>query len=128
MVQLTDGFKEIFLAGIGAMAVTGEKAKEIVDQLIEKGELTVEQGKQVSGELAHKATEQAVKMGDGMLEASMKAMTPEQRAAFAARAAELAREIDAEAAQGEAKEGSATEETEEAAAPASDAVEQPAES
>lgn len=102
MAQLTDGFKDIFLAGIGAMAVTGEKAKEIVDQLIEKGELTVEQGKQVSGELSHKATEQAAKVGEGVLEATMKAMTPEQRAAFVARAAELAQQIDDDAAKAEA--------------------------
>ena len=97
MAQLTDGFKDIFLAGIGAMAIGGEKAKEIVDQLIEKGELTVDQGKQVSGELAHKATEQAEKMGEGVLEASMKAMTPEQRARFVERAAELARQMEEDA-------------------------------
>ena len=113
MAQLTDGFKDIFLAGIGAMAIGGEKAKEIVDQLIEKGELTVEQGKQVSGELAHKATEQAEKMGEGVLEASMKAMTPEQRARFVERAAELAREMEAEAVVEEpAVEGEAEAETE----------------
>ncbi|WP_308776520.1 DUF554 family protein, partial [uncultured Bilophila sp.] len=33
---------------IGAMAITGEKTKELVDQLISKGELTVDQGKQIN--------------------------------------------------------------------------------
>ena len=55
MSSITDGFKDIFLAGIGAMAMGAEKSKEIVDQLIAKGELTVEQGKQLNTELAHRA-------------------------------------------------------------------------
>ena len=48
MATLSDGFKDIFLAGIGAMAITGEKTKDLVDQLISKGELTVDQGKQIN--------------------------------------------------------------------------------
>lgn len=97
MTQITDGFKDIFLAGIGAMAITGEKAKEVVDQLIEKGELTVDQGKQVSGELSHKASEQIDRARDGVLEATMSAMSPEKRAEFVQRVAALAAEIDAKA-------------------------------
>lgn len=118
MAQLTDGFKDIFLAGIGAMAVTGEKAKEMVDQLIEKGELTVEQGKQVNSELTHKAAEQAEKVGEGVLEASMRAMTPEQRAAFAARAAELAKELGADDAKAAAEPLAGSDDESDAAAPA----------
>ena len=57
MATLSDGFKDIFLAGIGAMAITGEKTKDLVDQLISKGELTVDQGKQINTELKHKAQE-----------------------------------------------------------------------
>ena len=33
MSNIGDAFKNIFLAGIGAMAYTGEKGKEIIDQL-----------------------------------------------------------------------------------------------
>ena len=44
-----DGFGEsirkILLAGIGAVAVTGEKSKEVLDDLVKKGELTVEREK-----------------------------------------------------------------------------------
>ena len=54
MAYLSDGFKDIFLAGVGAMAITGEKTKELVDQLISKGELTVDQGRQINTELKHK--------------------------------------------------------------------------
>ena len=47
--SIEDGFKDIFLAGVGALAITGEKAKEVVDTLIEKGSITVEQGKDFKG-------------------------------------------------------------------------------
>ena len=43
--EFEKGFRDIFLAGVGAMAITGEKAKEVLDTLIEKGGVTVEQGK-----------------------------------------------------------------------------------
>ena len=42
--EFEKGFRDIFLAGVGAMAITGEKAKEVLDALIEKGGVTVEQG------------------------------------------------------------------------------------
>ena len=40
-------------AGIGAVAVTGEKSKELLDEMVKKGELTVEQGKALNEELKH---------------------------------------------------------------------------
>lgn len=123
MAQLTDGFKDIFLAGIGAMAMTGEKAKEVIDQLIEKGELTVEQGKQVNTELKHKAGEAATNIGTDVLEASMKAMTPEQRAAFAAKVAELAAQPAPDAP--EVGDATAVEVDAAAAEPAGDAAPAP---
>ena len=88
MATLSDGFKDIFLAGIGAMAITGEKTKDLVDQLISKGELTVDQGKQINTELKHKAEDVAASVRYDVLEARMAAMTPEERAAFVAKAAE----------------------------------------
>lgn len=57
--NISDEFKKVWLAGIGALAVTGEKAEEIVEKLIKKGELTVEQGKALNEELKHKAREKA---------------------------------------------------------------------
>ena len=45
MSELGTEVKKIFLAGIGAIAVTAEKSAEIVDGLVKKGEITVEQGK-----------------------------------------------------------------------------------
>ena len=43
-MELGEGLKKILLAGIGTAAVTAEKSKEILDELVKKGELTVEQG------------------------------------------------------------------------------------
>lgn len=97
MANFGDGFKDIFLAGVGAMAMTGEKAKELIDQLIEKGEITVDQGKQINSELKHKAEDAAATLRYDVLEARMAAMTPEERTAFAARAAELAAKANASA-------------------------------
>ena len=54
---LTDSMKKIMLAGIGAVAVTAEKSKDIIDELVTKGELTVEQGKVLNEELKHKVKE-----------------------------------------------------------------------
>ena len=51
MTTLSEGLKTIFLAGVGAVAVTAEKSKEIIDDLVKKGELTMEQGKVLNEEL-----------------------------------------------------------------------------
>ena len=45
MSNFNEDLKKVLLAGIGAVAVTAEKSKEVVEQLVKKGELTVEQGK-----------------------------------------------------------------------------------
>ncbi len=90
MTNIGDGFKNIFLAGIGAMAYTGEKGKEIIDQLVEKGEITLDQGKELNEELRRKAGETTTSIRESALEAGMKMMTPEERNAFAAKAAQFA--------------------------------------
>ena len=91
------GFHDIFLAGVGAMAITGEKAKEVLYTLIEKGGVTVEQGKDINRELQHKATETVSKVRADTIAAAMKTMTAEERAEFAATVAKLAAEPEAEA-------------------------------
>ena len=48
-----DEIKKVFLAGIGAIAETIETGQEMVDSLVEKGELTVKQGKILNEELKH---------------------------------------------------------------------------
>ena len=39
-MEFTDGFKKLMLAGVGAAAFTAEKASDVVDTLVKKGELT----------------------------------------------------------------------------------------
>ena len=56
-MDFSEGLKKIFLAGVGAVAMTAESAKDIVDTLVEKGELTVEQGKVLNEELKHNIKE-----------------------------------------------------------------------
>lgn len=53
MDGLGENIKKILLAGIGVVATTAEKSKEILDDMVEKGELTVEQGKALNEELKH---------------------------------------------------------------------------
>ncbi|MGN0193547.1 MAG: phasin family protein [Pseudoramibacter sp.] len=52
-----DEFKKVLLAGVGAAAITAEKAEQVVDYCVQKGELTVEQGKVVNEELKHSVKE-----------------------------------------------------------------------
>ena len=39
---LGDGLRKVLLAGIGALATGYEKSSELVDELVKKGEITVE--------------------------------------------------------------------------------------
>jgi polyhydroxyalkanoate synthesis regulator phasin len=53
MDKISDTMRKVLLAGIGAVATTAEKSKEILDELVQRGELTVEQGKVLNEELKH---------------------------------------------------------------------------
>ena len=88
MDKLGDNIKKILLAGIGAVAVTAEKSKEILDEMVEKGELTVEQGKVLNEELKHnikKTVREKVNVKPSSAEELgdlLDKMTPEQLAAL----------------------------------------------
>ena len=53
MEKLSEGLKKILLAGIGTVAVTAEKSKDVLDEMVKRGELTVEQGKVLNKDLKH---------------------------------------------------------------------------
>ena len=53
MDQIGEGIRKLILAGIGAAAMTREKSEGILQELVKKGELTVEQGKVLNEELKH---------------------------------------------------------------------------
>ena len=101
MATLGDGFKGIFLAGIGAVAIGAEKGKELVDQLVARGEMTVEQGKQINTELKHRASNLESSIRCDTIEARMSMMSPDERVEFAnivREMADTANAKDAEAA------------------------------
>ncbi len=50
-MKIGEGLKKFLLMGIGAAAVTVEKSQQVVDELVKRGELTVEQGKELNQEL-----------------------------------------------------------------------------
>ena len=56
-LNLGEVLRKIVLAGIGALATTYDKSSEIVDELVKKGEITVEQGKALNTELKRKVSE-----------------------------------------------------------------------
>ena len=56
-MDLGDGLKKVFLAGIGAMAATADATKDLVDSLVKKGELNVEEVRAFQEELKKNAKE-----------------------------------------------------------------------
>ncbi|MCC8028216.1 MAG: hypothetical protein LIO75_00140 [Lachnospiraceae bacterium] len=78
MDRLSDSMKKIILAGIGAAAATSEKTKEILDDLVEKGELTVEQGKVLNEELKHNVKQTFEKDKEKDVKDILKGLSSEQ--------------------------------------------------
>ncbi|AKV55688.1 hypothetical protein BACT_1386 [Bifidobacterium actinocoloniiforme DSM 22766] len=77
-LNLGDGLRKVMLAGIGALATGVEKSQEIVDQLVEKGELTVNQGKELNTELKRKAAANRQEAKDERAAADAKAQAETQ--------------------------------------------------
>ena len=53
--DITQGIKNLILAGIGAVADSAEKSEELMDRLVRKGETAVEQGRVLNEELKRSA-------------------------------------------------------------------------
>lgn len=106
-MELGEGIKKILLAGIGTAAVTAEKSKEVLDELVKKGELTVEQGKVLNQELKHNIKESVKKNVNVILKPSnpdelkevLSKMTPDQLAALKEQISRMQeKDVDAEEA------------------------------
>ena len=120
-IDIMGVLNKAFLATVGAVAITAEKSQQAVEDLVKKGELTVQQGKSLNQELSRKAKEAAQETADGALRAFLEALSDEDRAAYAAKVAQMAADIEAAkvtvdvedgveeepAAQAESAEGSA---------------------
>ena len=57
LTNISEDLKKVFLFGVGAVAITAEKSKVLIDELVEKGDLTVQQGKILNEELKHNIKE-----------------------------------------------------------------------
>ena len=97
--DFSEGIKNAFLAGVGAVAYGAEKSQELIDDFIRKGELTVEQGKALNEELTRKVKETTSNASDEFLRARMRAMTPEQRAEWIANAQKISDDLEVEDAE-----------------------------
>lgn len=104
-MELGEGIKKLLLAGIGTAAVTAEKSKEVLDELVKKGELTVEQGKVLNQELKHNIKESVKKNVNVTLKPDnpdelkevLGKMTPDQLAALKEQISKMqAKDVDAE--------------------------------
>ena len=84
--DLGNDLKNILLASIGAVAVTAEKADEVIKELVKKGEITLEQGKALNEELKHRVKKTSSASKAGM---DVEQMTPEERAELKRKLEEL---------------------------------------
>lgn len=94
-IDIMGGLNKAFLATVGAVAITAEKSQQAVEDLVKKGELTVQQGKSLNQELSRKAKEAAQETTDGALRAFLEALSDEDRAAYAAKVAQMTSDIEA---------------------------------
>ncbi len=94
MANATDPFRQIFLAGVGALAIGADKTQEVLQTLVKKGQITVDEGKEIADELQTDAQGKTQQLRDDIIRAQMRTMTKEQRDAFAARVAEIASDVD----------------------------------
>lgn len=94
-IDIMGGLNKAFLATVGAVAITAEKSQQAVEDLVKKGELTVQQGKSLNQELSRKAKEAAQETTDGALRTFLEALSDEDRATYAAKVAQMAADIEA---------------------------------
>ena len=82
MDAISEGLRKLILAGIGAVAATKEKSEVILDELVKKGELTVEQGKVLNEELKRTCKQAAAKGADEKPAVDVDAMSADEREAL----------------------------------------------
>ena len=65
---MSETLRKLGLIGIGVLAITEEKIKQTVDELIEKGEMNREEGKSLVHELLTEKKKQMQELGDRISE------------------------------------------------------------
>lgn len=51
---MMEELKKIFLAGVGLTSTSVEKAEKLINEMVEKGRVTVQEGKELQSELTRK--------------------------------------------------------------------------
>ncbi|MDD3224295.1 MAG: hypothetical protein PHX70_06245 [Clostridium sp.] len=59
---MVDQLKNALLAGLGSAAYTYEKASKVIDDMVEKGKLTIDEGKELSQELKQNIVQKSEKI------------------------------------------------------------------
>ena len=57
-------FEDILLTGLGAIVVTKEKAEELVESMVEQGDVTRKEGKELLDKFLEKTEEETSKLSD----------------------------------------------------------------
>lgn len=88
--------RKLVLAGIGAVAETQGKAKVLLEDLVKKGEITVEEGKVFNEELKHKVKtkikdglDEVIDIRENSLSEKLDEMTEDELAELKAKLAEM---------------------------------------
>lgn len=83
--KLSEDMKKIVLLGVGAAALTAEKSKELIEELVKKSELSIEQGKVLNEELKHHiqtkvsdAKDEVSRTRMNLLQDQIKRLSPEE--------------------------------------------------
>ena len=91
-----NSLEKIILAGIGAITQTAENAGDLLEELVKKGELTLEQGKALNEELKHgikegvsNATQAVQSSAVSKFVDNMDRLTPEELATIRAKMDEM---------------------------------------
>ncbi len=95
-----DALKKVMLAGVGAVAYTAEKSKGLLDDLVKKGEETIEHGKALNEELKHnRETKETEDFLDSLTAEQMEKLKEKilQREADAASGADAKSETESQA-------------------------------
>ncbi len=69
-----------------------------MDQLVAKGQITVDQGKEIATDLQHQAHENTAQVRDDVIRAYLGSLSKEERDEFAARIADMAAQVDGDEA------------------------------
>lgn len=96
-----NAFRKVMLMGLGAAAMSRDKIREIVDELVAKGEVSREEGKKLYEELMAKAEEEGRNLNErirGQIRGALKDLGLAERSQVAAlerRIAKIEKKLEA---------------------------------